>query len=210
MQINLTYEEARSNTEKIIIRGQLYKADVYISQSNTGRFIVKDYTRKGFWERNFVGRLVISREARAYAALAGIDGLPARFKRLSPFAFAVEYLEGQDLGAIEQQNIGPEVIRQFEGIVRAIHDRGWVHLDLHRRTNILLVDGKVYVVDLASALHPGGIFFIGRCLTRAIGIADRLSLIKMKTIFSPQSLTRQDRIWLSIRNGIMPSKWKIP
>jgi len=210
MQIKLTYEEARSNTDNILIRGQLYKADVFIVHSDTGRFIVKDYTQKGFWERNLVGRLVISREARAYTALAGIDGLPTRFKRLSPFAFAVEYLDGQDLGSVEPQIIGPEVIGQFEGIVRAIHDRGWVHLDLQRRTNILLVNSKVYIVDLASALHPGGIYLIGRCLTWVVGLADHLSLIKMKTIFAPQSLTRRDLIWLKIRNGVMPSKWKVP
>ncbi len=210
MQTNLTYEEARSNSEKVLIKGRFYKADVFITRSGTERFIVKDYTQKGFWERNIVGRIVIGREARAYAALAGMDGLPARFKRLSSFAFAVEYLDGIDLGTVEQKNIGPDVIRQFEEIVTKIHDRGWVHLDLHRRTNILLVNGKVYILDLASALNPGRVLLIGRCLTRMIGLADRLSLIKMKTIFAPHSLTRQERIWLRIRNSILPSKWGVP
>jgi predicted Ser/Thr protein kinase len=210
MQTNLTYEEARSNCEKVLIKGRFYKADVFVTRSGARRFIVKDYAQKGFWERNVVGRIVISREARAYAALAGIDGLPARFKRLSPFAFALEYLEGKDLGAVDQKEIGPDVIHQFEEIVTKIHDRGWVHLDLHRRTNILLVNGKVYIVDLASALHPGGIILIGRSLTRMIGFADRLSLIKMKTIFAPHTLTQQERTWLRIRNRIMPSKWEAP
>ncbi len=210
MQTNLTYEEARSNSEKVLIKGRFYKADVFVTRSGHERFIVKDYTQKGFWERNIIGRIIIGREARAYAALAGMDGLPARFKRLSPFAFAVEYLDGIDLGAVDQKNIGPDVIRQFEEIVKKIHDRGWVHLDLHRRTNILLVNGKVYILDLASALHPGGILFIGRYLTRMIGLADRLSLIKMKTIFSPHSLTRRELFWLRIRNRILPSKWNVP
>ncbi len=210
MQTNLTYEEARSNSEKVLIKGQFYKADVFITRSSDGRFIVKDFTQKGFWERNVVGRIVVSREARAYAALAGIDGLPTRFKRLSPLALALEYLEGKDLGAVEQKDIGPDIISQFEGIVKEIHDRGWVHLDLHRRTNILLVNGKVYIVDLASALHPGGVLIIGRCLTRMIGFADRLSLIKLKTIFAPQALTSQERTWLRIRNRIMPTKWDMP
>jgi len=210
MQTNLTYEDARSNSEMVLIKGRLYKADVFVTRSRTGRFIVKDYTQKGFWERNVVGRIVISREARAYTALAGINGLPAQFKRLSPFAFALEYLEGKNFGDVEQDDIGPGVISQFEGIVKEIHDRGWVHLDLHRRTNILLVNGKVYIVDLASALHPGGVLLIGRCLTRMIGLADRLSLIKLKTIFAPQALTSQERTWLRIRNRIMPTKWEIP
>jgi len=210
MQINLTYEDARSNCEMVLIKGRFYKADVFVTRYGTGRFVVKDYTQKGYWERNIVGRIVINREARAYTALAGISGLPARFKRLSPFALALEYLEGKDLGAVESNDIGPDVISQFEGILKEIHDRGWVHLDLHRRTNILLVNGKVYIVDLASALHPGGILLIGRCLTWIIGFADRLSLIKLKTIFAPQALTSQERTWLRIRNRIMPTKWEIP
>jgi serine/threonine protein kinase len=209
MQTNLTYKEARSNSEKVLIKGKIYKADVFVTRSGSDRFVVKDFTQKGFWERNIIGRIIVGREARAYAALAGMEGLPARFKRLSPFAFAVEYLDGKDLGAVEQKNIGPDIILQFEQIVKKIHDRGWVHLDLHRRTNILLVNDKVYILDLASALHPGSILLIGPCLTRLIGLADRLSLIKMKTIFAPNSLTRQERIWLRIRNRIMPSKWDV-
>src|SRR5574342_125527 len=96
---DLTYDEAVANTEKVLIKGRFTKADVYITRSGDRRFVVKDYTQKGFWERNLIGRIVIGREARAYAALAGTEGLPAQFKRLSTFSFAVEYLEGKDFGA---------------------------------------------------------------------------------------------------------------
>jgi tRNA A-37 threonylcarbamoyl transferase component Bud32 len=170
--------------------------------------VVKDYTRKGFWERNLVGRIVIGREARSYAALCGIDGLPARFKRLSPYSFCVEYLEGKDLGAAGKEEISPDVIRQFERIVRGFHDRGWVHLDLHRRSNILLIGGRVYVVDLASAMHTGSVPLLGRLLTSFIGIADLLSLVKMKTLFGPELMTPRERMWLRIRNTVMPAKWR--
>jgi predicted Ser/Thr protein kinase len=205
--MELTYDEAITNLEQVLIKGRVTKADVFITRSNGRRFVVKDYSKKGFWERNLVGRLVIFREARAYAALAGIEGLPRSAKRLSPHAFAVEYLEGKDLGALSRGELGPEVIGQFERIVRDLHARGWVHLDLHRRSNILLVDGKVFIVDLASALHPGSIPLVGPCLTSLIGIADLLSLIKMKTIYGPELLSSRERTWLRIRNKVMPSKW---
>jgi predicted Ser/Thr protein kinase len=208
MPADLTYNEAISHTEKLLIKGRFTKADVFITRSGDRRFVVKDYAQKGFWERNLVGRIVIGREARAYAALAGTEGLPARFKRLSPFSFAVEYLEGKDLGSLERGELGAEVICQFERIVRGLHERGWVHLDLHRRTNILLVDGRVYIVDLASALHPGSIPLVGGCLTSMIGIADSLSLIKMKAIFGPELMSPRERTWLRVRNMIMPSKWE--
>ena len=162
-----------------------------------------------FWERNLIGRIVIGRESRAYEVLAGIEGLPARFKRLSPYALAIEYLEGRDLGGVERHEIGPGVIRQFERIINDLHERGWVHLDLQRRSNILLVNDRVFVVDLASAFHPGGVPLVGRLLVRLLGFADRLSLIKMKTLFAPELLTPDDRRLIKIRNRFMPTNWEL-
>lgn len=204
---DLTYHDVVSHQERELIKGRFTKADVFIARPASGRVVVKDFSKKGFWERNLVGRMIIGREARAYAALAGIDGIPSHFKRLSPYALAVEYLEGKDLGGLGRGEIGPGVILQFERIIDELHERGWVHLDLHRRTNILLIDGKVFVVDLASALHTGSIPVVGRSLTRLIGIADRLSLVKMKTIFSPELMSRGDRKLLKIRNIFLPTKW---
>ena len=207
MHPTLTYDDAIMNLEKVMIKGRFTKADVFITRLGEHRFVVKDYSQKGFWERNLVGLIVIAREARAYEALSGIDGLPPKFKRLSPYSLAIEYLEGKDLGYFQRGEFGPEVIRQFERIVDELHKRGWVHLDLHRRTNILLVDGKIFIVDLASALHTGGIPLIGRFFTALVGLADRLSLIKMKNIFGPELLTDRERRWLKLRNFFMPTKW---
>jgi predicted Ser/Thr protein kinase len=207
MHTSLTYDEATANLEKVLIKGRFTKADVFITRFEGRRFVVKDYSQKGFWERNLVGRIVIGRESGAYKALSGVEGLPPRAKRLSPYSLAVEYLEGKDLGGFERGELGPEVIHQFERIVGELHKRGWVHLDLHRRTNILFVDGKVFVVDLASALHTGSIPLIGQCFTGLVGLADRLSLIKMKKIFGPELLTERERRWLKLRNIVMPTKW---
>lgn len=207
MHPSLTYDNAITNLEKFLIKGRFTKADVFITRVGEHRFVVKDYSKKGFWERNLVGLTVIARETRAYEALSGIDGLPPTFKRLSPYSLATEYLEGKDLGCFQRGEFGPGVIRQFERIVDELHKRGWVHLDLHRRTNILLVDGKIFIVDLASALHAGRIPLIGRLFTALVGIADRLSLIKMKKIFAPELLTDREQRWLKLRNVFMRTKW---
>jgi predicted Ser/Thr protein kinase len=204
---DLSYEAACSGAERTLVQGKALKAEVFITSTGGNRFVVKDFGRKGFVERNLVGRIVIGREARAYRALTGIEGLPSRFKRLNPFSIAIEYLEGKDLGVINRGEIGPGVIRQFEAVVEELHERGWVHLDLQRRSNILLVNGRVFVVDLASAIHPGSIPLFGRCLTRLFGLADRMSLIKMKSIYAPELMTPRERKWLRIRNLTMPRKW---
>ena len=204
--MDVSYDEAASNLEKVLIKGKSLKADVFITRFRGQRFVIKDFGKKGFIERNLVGRMVIGREIRAYRALCGVEGIPSQFKRLSPFSIAIEYLEGRDLGDIVRGEIGPGIIRQFEDIIEELHERGWVHLDLQRRSNILLVGGKVFVVDLASAIHPGSLPLVGGCLTTLLGFADRLSLIKMKSIYAPELMTARERQWLRLRNLMMPRK----
>jgi hypothetical protein len=203
----LSYDEAFSNLERILVKGRALKADIFITQVRGRRFVVKDFSGKGFLERNLVGRVVTARELRAYRSLAGVEGIPGQYKRLGPFSIAIEYLEGRDLGGINRGEIGPGEIRQFEAVIEALHARGWVHLDLQKRSNILLVDGKVVVVDLASALHAGGVPLVGCWLTALLGLADRMSLIKMKSIYAPELITGREQKWLRLRNLTMPRKW---
>lgn len=193
--------------EKTLVNGRYAKADVFIALIGGRRYVVKDFSRKGWFERNFIGRLVISREFKAYTSLSGLDGLPAQFERLSPFTLAVEYLDGRDLGSVGKSEISGEIISSFEEIISNIHRRGWVHLDLQRRSNILLVEGRIYIVDLASALNTAGVPFIGGLLTKALGLFDRLAFIKLKNIYAPETLSRAERRWIRVRNLVMPSKW---
>ena len=212
MQQDLTYGDAVAGIEETIARDNFAKADVSISQVRGQRFIIKDFSRKSLWERTLIGRIVIGREHRAYRALAGIEGLPSRFKRLNPFALAIEYLEGRDLGGFKRHEIGPGVMLQLERILNDLHERGWVHLDLQRRSNILLVNERVFVVDLASAFHPGSVPLIGRLLVKLLGFADRLSLLKMKHLFAPELLSSGDRRMIRLRNLFFPRhrRWQVP
>lgn len=200
MYRDMTYDDAVAGIETEIARDNFAKADVSIATFRGNRFVIKDFSRRGFWERNMIGRVVIGREHRAYRALAGIEGLPNQFKRLNPFSLAIEYLEGRDLGGFRRHEIGPGIVLQFERIVNELHERGWVHLDLQRRSNIMLVNGRVFVIDLASAFHPGGVPVIGRLLVRLLGFADRLSLVKVKHLFAPELLTAGERRMIRIRN----------
>jgi predicted Ser/Thr protein kinase len=203
----MTYHDAVNGFERDISKGKFAQADIFIARFQGQQFIVKDFGSRGTWLRKCYGRAAIDRESRAYEALAGIEGLPARTKRLTPHCLAVEYLEGKDLGGASRQEIGPGVIRQFEQIINELHGRGWVHLDLHRRKNILLVNGKVFVIDLASSLHPGRIPLVGRFLVRLIGLADLLSIIKLKTLFAPELLSSWERRAARFRNLFFRTKW---
>jgi len=204
---DLTYNAAIAHIESSLIQGRLLKADVHIIRFGGRKYVLKDYTAKGFWVRNIAGRIVTGLETRAYRALVGIDGLPSQFKRLSPFALAIEYLEGRDLGVIQPAELGPGILLQFERIIEDLHERGWVHLDLQKRSNIIVADAKLYFVDLGSAFHAAGVPLIGKCLMRVLSFFDRLSLIKHKSFYAPELLSPQEKKWLRLRNKVMPRKW---
>lgn len=203
----MTYQDAVIGAERYISAGKLGKADIFISRYRGDLFLVKDFSGRASWERNSIGRLLIRREYRAYRGLAGIEGLPGRFQRLSPFCLAIEYLAGRDFSHVERQEVQPGTLRELADIIHALHVRGWVHLDLHRRKNILLVDGKVFVVDLASAFHTAAVPVIGSLLTKAAGIADRLALVKFKAIFAPEMLTPGEQRLSKIRNIFLRTSW---
>jgi len=76
----------------------------------------------------------------------------------------VEYLEGKDLGGVARSEIGPGVPFQFERIIDELQRPRLGPPRPPARSNILLVNGKVFVVDLASAFHPGGVPLVGRLL----------------------------------------------
>ncbi len=203
----LTYTTAIAQIETTLVEGRLLKADVHIVRAGDRRYVLKDYTRKGFWVRNIAGRIVTGREIRAYRALAGVPGLPSQFKRLSPFAIAIEYLEGRDLGMVQRAEIGPDVLRQFERIIDDLHGRGWVHLDLQKRSNIIVADGTLYFVDLGAAFPARRVPLVGGCLMRVLGFFDRLSLVKHKSFYAPELLTEQEKEWRRLRNRFMSRKW---
>src|SRR4030067_1684779 len=115
MNLDLTYAEATANIEKVLAQGGFAKARVFIARHRGRRFVVKDFCPKGFWERNLIGRMVIGREFRAYRALAGIDGLLATAKRLTPFSLAVEYLDGIDLGGLTRGEVRRGAIERVGG-----------------------------------------------------------------------------------------------
>ncbi len=204
----MTYQEAVQGAERCLSAGKVGKADIFITRFRGVRFVVKDFGNQRAWLRNSIGRLLISREHRAYRGLSGIPGIPAVSHRLTPFCIAVEYLAGKTFSSVERHEITPATLRQLETIVRDLHARGWVHLDLHRRKNLLLVKGTVVVIDLASAVHTGAVPIVGKLLTRTAGLTDRLALVKFKALFAPKLLTRWERRFCRIRNVFLRTPWE--
>jgi hypothetical protein len=137
------------------------KADVVVYDVAGRRIAVKDYAARPLWVRLTIGRLLVRRECAAYAAAAGIDGLPRFHGRLGPLALALDWIEAEPLAAQGGARLPARVFDALDRIVAACHARGIALGDLHHRDVLVSVRGEVHIVDLATAwllgARPGAV-----------------------------------------------------
>jgi RIO-like serine/threonine protein kinase len=103
-----------------------------------------------------VARLLLARERRALAALAGTAGVPRLVAAGDARTLLREYLPGVAL--CRAAELPRDFFARLEELVRALHARGVCHNDLHKEANVLVgLDGYPALVDFQLAsLHPRG------------------------------------------------------
>lgn len=133
--------------------GRWANARVWRAQIAGATWVVKDFAPRAFWVRNTIGRVLIGRELEALEQLAGIDGVPAAAFQLDAHAMAARYIEGETLGRVPAAQLTPAFFEALERLLRAVHARGIVHLDVRGTGNMLMrPDGTPALIDFQAAL----------------------------------------------------------
>lgn len=194
-------------------------ADLYVVDIGDGPMVVKDFAAKSRWIR-FLGRMQIRHECRAYRRLQGMTGIPRFIGRIDRHALAIEKVEVTQLThASDRYTAGHRHLEGLRSILQQFQARGFVHLDLRGRRNVMLRDtGEVLVLDLAGAVwfRPGSFWhWLFRPL---ISINYRNTIFKWKVLLAPDALSdrekvslirfrRFQRLWLFNRKGSADKKW---
>jgi hypothetical protein len=121
----------------------------------------------------WLGRWMARHEIRLLSALADLKGMPALAGqvasegRLLRNAVARNYIEGHPLGNREQ--VSESFYPALRALLRAMHDRKIVYVDLHKRENILVNEqGEPCLIDFQISiawprwLPPGPLFALMR------------------------------------------------
>ncbi len=170
---------ARANLKKIEIDGQ--------------RYVVKDFGGKGLLARAGLGRFLIGHEWRIYKVLDGVPGIPRVFHRIDPEAFIMEYVEGTALKDLRHEPVSGDFVRRLEELVRAMHSRGVLHLDLHQRRNIIVGKGDMpFLVDFATSIYVGRSAFAGEVLVPVFGKFDASGVLKIKKWHAPDLFSEKE------------------
>ena len=161
------------------------KADVLFYQTDEHRSAVKTYAGRGFLVRHTLGRWLIRREAKAYRASDGVEGLPLFLGRVGPFALATEWVDAEPLSTRTGETIGEEVFDRLAAILDDLHRQGVALADLHHRDVLLSEDGRLYVIDLATAWVLGDRPWpLRRLLFKRFCESDRVNLARMRARFT--------------------------
>jgi RIO-like serine/threonine protein kinase len=181
-----TTEEVERATVRLLGKEGSLHARVRLIEVGERRYVAKDYRRTNPLWRWTVGVWSLRRERRALERLGGIDGVPALEARIGRWIIVMTYYRGQDVGRAPLEVQDRSFFDLLLEIVREMHARGVVHLDLRQRRNVIVrPDGRPAIIDFGASLVLSPTGRLIRTLTRV----DVSGVLKYKQRARPESLT---------------------
>jgi RIO-like serine/threonine protein kinase len=160
--------------------------DVTLKKSDAGTVIVRNTASARWWVR-WLARCLLRREAKALAALDGLEGVPALL-HVERDKLVRSYISGKPLHRAKTDDI--DWFIAASRLLRRIHRAGVSHNDLAKEPNLLVCDdGKPGIIDFQLAWHSPG---RGR-LFRIAAHEDLRHLLKHKRTYRADCLTRRER-----------------
>ena len=180
-------------------RARLLKKDlfgeVWLQDSAADSSILRD-TRPARWWLRWLARSLLRREARALAALDGIEGIPALIHH-DEYQLTRSYIGGTAM------HLGKPPDRPYfvsaARLLRRMHRAGVVHNDLAKEPNLIIRDdGRAAFIDFQLAWRSTGRGRIFRIAARE----DIRHLLKHKRSYCPDKLTERERNILENPSGL--------
>lgn len=160
--------------------------------------------RKRYPRTNPLTRMLLNHEASVLKALHGVEGIPRLLEHKPGRHFTVEYLEGEHVSECPPERLSPRVYKRMVDLVRRMHARRVVHLDLRQRRNFLIgADGSPIIVDFQSSIRfpENGIF---DPLVEICRWVDQSALIRWKNRYFPSLMTAADRTFARFHLFLRP------
>ncbi len=178
-----------------VVKGRGGKPDLNQVQVVGRPLMIKDVLRKKFFLRWTLGLWLIDKEWKIYSRLTGIRGVPQPVERIDRFAFAMEFIPGKPIQ--REEDLPSSFFPDLGQILREVHARGVVHMDLRHKGNILISEkGEPYLIDFNSSFAFKEKGFLRRFLFPLLRWVDYGGLLKLKKRVAPASLTSEELAFL--------------
>ena len=174
-----------------LVKGKFGKPDLNQIKWDGRSLMLKDVRERSFILRWTLGSWLIHKEWKIYSRLKGVKGIPQPIERIDRFAFAMEFIPGRPL--LRGETLPSSFFSDLEQVLKDVHARGVVHLDLRHKGNILLSDkGEPFLIDFNSSFAFKEKGFLRRTLFPLLCWVDDGGLLKLKRRVSPSSMTPQE------------------
>lgn len=136
--------------------GAGYQAQTLLYADASGpRYVVKLPSGRGL--RRWLSTLMLRHEARVYARIDGLPGIPRYYGLLRRRYLVLQYVAGEfarKAGFADREAFFAELLE----CIQSLHARGVAHSDLQKKDNLLVVDGRhPCLLDFGAAVifRPG-------------------------------------------------------
>jgi hypothetical protein len=193
-EILMTREEIKRKSI-CLTKGNFGKPDLNQVEAEGRSLMIKDVGRKNFFLRWTLGLWLIHKEWKIYSRLTGIKGIPRPVERVDRFAFAMEFIPGRPI--LRGEPLPSSFFSDLEQVLREVHARGVVHLDLRHKGNILLSEKEEpFLIDFNSSFAFKEKGFLRRYLFPLLTRVDDGGLLKLKKRIAPALLTSEELAFL--------------
>ena len=184
-----------------LTKGSFGKPDLNQVEVEGRSLMVKDVRRKNFLLRWTLGLWLIHKEWKIYSRLTGMKGIPQPVERIDRFAFAMEFIPGRSI--LRGEPLPSSFFSDLERVLREVHGRGVVHLDLRHKGNILVSEkGEPFLIDFNSSFAFKEKGFLRRYLFPLLRWVDDGGLLKLKERISPSLMTPEEIAFLKRFNRL--------
>jgi len=178
-----------------LTKGTIGKPDLNQVEVDGRSLMVKDVRGKNLLLRWTLGIWLIQKEWKIYSRLKGMKGIPQPVERIDRFAFAMEFIPGRPI--LRGEILPSSFFSDLEQLVRDVHARGVVHLDLRHKGNILVSEnGEPFLIDFNSSFGFKEKGFLNRFLFPLLRWVDYGGLLKLKKRTSPSLMTSEEMAFL--------------
>lgn len=145
-------------SERVLLgRGRWPKSEVWRARIRGEDWVVKDFRPREFIGRHLVGVPFVRRDLRALQRLDGIPGVPPGGFRVDRYALAYRFLPGRPLANVPLKEQPQEFFLALERTLKAVHERGIVHLDIRNCRNVLINErNEPVLIDFEAHLDTTG------------------------------------------------------